>query len=108
MKITFSIPGAAAEAIQIDAMGEMLRGSSKAAAAEKETPFAYDSRRAGKGYSYQVTCSVEAAKYILRDCDDRAEPRRGFEGYDQSSTWQQGCKVAAVRIRRALKAAGVE
>lgn len=82
-------------------MGEMVRGEPTIA----DKTLDYDTRKAGKGYSYVITCSVAVAKYILRDCDDRAEPRRGFEGYDQPSTWQQGCKVAAVRIRRALKAA---
>ena len=97
--ITFTMPGGAAVAVQLDCweLGEMLPGHTVKT----------NVRRRGKGYEYVVRCRPETARRLLDECESRATGAyygrgRGGEGWDQPQSWGRACRIAAERIRAAL------
>lgn len=84
MRIAFTIPGAAAEAIQIDERS--LFGH----------PGAFlDSQmvRRGKGWQCNVWADESIARAIRQACQDRVD-MQGGEGFDDPPSWRRACRRA--------------
>jgi hypothetical protein len=65
-------------------------------------------RRAGKGWSYQVTCDREAAEEIRIFCEDVGSAFAGQAGYGEDETRAEGRALLKVadRIARVLATDG--
>lgn len=88
---TFAIPGAAAEALQLD-FPAMNPGT-----------YHYSHKRVGaRGFRYVVVADEKAARAMLQECEDRAAPQ-GREGFDQPASYGPACRIAAKRIRAELE-----
>lgn len=87
-RIEFTLPGKAAEAIQIDAQSKW-----------PDTTFTV--RKRGRGYQYVVETTPADADKMLQDCRDRAHSG----GWDQPAAYAQACKRSIPRIEEALDAA---
>lgn len=60
-------------------------------------------RRRGRGGTITIEGDERAMRAVLRDLDDRGASG-GREGWDQPSHWASAARVAAERVRRALRA----
>jgi hypothetical protein len=88
--VTFSIPGAAGAAIQIDEPS-LFPG----------VTFEAEGRRAGFGFQFVIKTDTAGALVIRRECVDRLS-MQGGEGFDDPKSWLPALRKAIKNIDAAL------
>lgn len=89
--VTFTIPGAAGEALQIDSLGPHGLWPDTTVQA----------KRHGKGCQYVITTTRATAELMQGHAHDRAT-QNGGEGFDQPRSWVTACRRTAEIIRKEL------